>query len=883
MPGAFATDADRMLSPSGDRFAVLPTVERDFYTAGSEIARGGMGRILSVQDRRIGRPVALKELLTTDAKARARFEREARVTALLQHPAIVPIYEVGTWENGEPFYTMRRVEGMSLDKLIERTPQLDDRLALLPNVLAVADALAYAHSRGVIHRDLKPANILIGAFGETVVIDWGLAKLLQSAEADTDDTVDVPTRPSDQALTIAGHAVGTPGYMPIEQANAREVDERADVYALGATLYHVLTGKMPYADSGNGHEVLAKLRREPPIAVDKLTPGVPSDLLALVDKAMARHPADRYASANELADDLRRFVTGKLVAVHRYTTWQLARRWVRRHRAAIAVAVAALTVLTAVLTVSIRRIVREQEVADRRRIEAEQLKLEAERSRADAEDLMGFMLGDLQTKLAPLGKLDLLDAVAQKARAYYEQRPASASSDTERKRQLALQNLGDVMRAKGDTAGALSAFRSALTIATEHAAADPSDARWQRALAVSHNRVGDVLVVLGQTQPALAHYRTGLTISEQLAARDPNNTQWQRDVSISHDRIAAVTALISDRRTALASYRASYAIREKLVAKDPANALWQRDLAISSFHITDSLLALNDLDEAMITAREGLAVRQRLADRDPNDPARQRDLSAGHELIGTVATKQGDNRLALASFKAALTIRTKLAALDPKNTEWQRDLSVAHNKVSDTLLELDDTAGAMAAARAGMAVIDRLVASDAGNTTWQRDLSVSHDRIGNVAAKSGDRNAALASYRAARAIRERLAATDPRNTSWQRDLAVSHGKIGALLRTSGESGLALIALRAELELRKRIAATDPSNAAWQRDLAECHAAIGDALVAHHEPNNALVAFRDALAIRQALSAAVPADPDDASAVAKLRRTIERCCRPNEPR
>src|SRR5215813_1095753 len=154
----------------------LMAVERRHYAISGEIAKGGMGRVLAARDLRLGRAVAIKELLPKNRDLARRFEREARITARLQHPSIIHVYEAGVWNGGEPFYAMTRVAGRSLDKVVAELTTLNERLSLLPTVISVVDALAYAHNEGVIHRDLKPANVLVGEVGETVVIDWGLAK-----------------------------------------------------------------------------------------------------------------------------------------------------------------------------------------------------------------------------------------------------------------------------------------------------------------------------------------------------------------------------------------------------------------------------------------------------------------------------------------------------------------------------------------------------------------------------------------------------------------------------------------------------------------------------------------------------------------------------------
>jgi len=231
-------------SPGDD--AALPVVSPDLYAREGEVARGGMGRIMAARDRRLGRAVALKELHQESASSARRFVREALVTARLQHPSIVPVYEAGRWPEGVPFYAMKMVSGRSLDAVIRSTPTLAGRLALLPHVIAVAEAIAYAHSERIIHRDLKPANVLVGSFGETVVVDWGLAKDLSRPAGDDPSAERLPVVSGTDA-TIVGTVLGTPHYMPPEQARGEGVDERADVYALGAILYYLMTGAPPHA------------------------------------------------------------------------------------------------------------------------------------------------------------------------------------------------------------------------------------------------------------------------------------------------------------------------------------------------------------------------------------------------------------------------------------------------------------------------------------------------------------------------------------------------------------------------------------------------------------------------------------------------------------
>jgi len=386
--------------------ASLQPVPEHSYSIGDEIARGGMGKILSARDRRLRRDVVIKVTRHEDGRIDPRFEREALITARLQHPSIVRVYEAGVLEDGRAFYAMERVRGESLEVVLERTHSLRERLSLLPHAIAVSDAIAYAHNEGVLHRDLKPSNVLIGPFGETVVIDWGLAKDLRAGELAGAQSSSPGTSSSDASLTQVGSVMGTPSYMAPEQARGDASDERTDVYALGALLYTLLSGVPPHRGRTT-EEVLEQVAAGRRVPLAEREPTVPPELATIVERAMARAPADRYANAKDLADELRLFTAGKLVGSHSYSIWRLLKRWVRRHAISVGVAASAVVVLAVVGVLAFYSVVQERDKAQQAERDAQDARAIAERNMDDLkiDQATGALDADPSRAVAWIGLL----------------------------------------------------------------------------------------------------------------------------------------------------------------------------------------------------------------------------------------------------------------------------------------------------------------------------------------------------------------------------------------------------------------------------------------------------------------------------------------------
>ena len=773
----------------------LPTVDPTLYVRGAEIARGGMGRIIQARDRKLGRDLAIKELIEGTPALEKRFEREMKITARLQHPAIIAVHDAGRWPSGNAFYTMKHVDGKALDRVIADTGALRERLALLPTVLAVADALAYAHAEGVIHRDLKPGNILVGSFGETVVIDWGLAKELGDTSPDDSRGEASAARqdgsPADDGLTVLGEAMGTPAYMAPEQAEGKILDQRADVYAIGAILYHLLAGASPYADTKprSAHELIFTVAKQSPTELAQLADDIPPDLLAIVTKAMARRASDRYPTAGELAEDLRRYQTGQLVGAHQYSSWALLKRWIGRHRAAVSVAAAMALLLAVGGAVSFWRIARERD-------RAEEQKTLAEANRSEVEDLLDFMLVELRDKLKPINKLDLLDMVADKAAGYFSARPIDWSRPAgARKRSLAHNNLGDVLLDQGNTAPALEQYRAARAITEQLLKLEPKSRRWQRDLAVNHNKVGNVLQAQGDASGAMSQYRAMVAIEERLAALDPADNQGQRSLAVSYTKVGNVLFAQHDVAAAATQYQAALAIRERLAEKNPANSQWQRDLSVTYNKLGDVLLTQGDVDGALERYQAMLRIDERLVKQNPENSQWQRDLAVSYNQIGDIFQAQGKLAGALEQYRATAAIAARLAQQDATNSARQWDLAVVDRLVGDILVAQGNINDALAEYRAALAIGERLVELDPTNNMWQQTLAGAHNGVGDVLNRQGDHEGALQHHRAGLAIAERLVKLDPTNYMWQRELGHSCELISGVLAARGDKQAARAYLR----------------------------------------------------------------------------------------
>ncbi len=351
---------------------LIPSLASDVhFRLGRLFAEGGLSRIWVAHDKKLNRNVAVKQLrveLACNANARRRFRREAQITGQLEHPHIVPVYELylPNGNNGDCCYAMRLIKGKTLRKACDeyhvgRSAGIERPLEmqrLLHAFVSVCQAISYANSRGVIHRDIKPENIILGKYGEVVVLDWGLAKTIVDPGEEKDDSTGsgsskiVITGENATTRTGAGSILGTPAYMAPEQTKPQLgiIDKRTDVYGLGSTLFVLLTGTPPHRGS-TVTATLQEARLNPVRRVREINRNVPRPLDAICAKATAFLPADRYEDATDLAADVERYLADEPIAIFRDQVMTRARRWIRRNRIKFSVGLAILPMITVGLLV----------------------------------------------------------------------------------------------------------------------------------------------------------------------------------------------------------------------------------------------------------------------------------------------------------------------------------------------------------------------------------------------------------------------------------------------------------------------------------------------------------------------------------------------------
>jgi eukaryotic-like serine/threonine-protein kinase len=610
--------------------------------------------------------------------------------------------------------------------------------AVLPIAEQIADALVAAHRAGVVHRDLKPANVMLTRGNIVKVLDFGLAqsgefadqiaagglgRALAKSPADvTGDGVDqtrtsVRSETADAGLSSGG-IVGTPAYMSPEQARAEPATPASDMYSFGLLLQEVMTGRPAYPRDIGYPALLDRVRH----ATTEPAVGVTGPMASLIARLKSADPIAR-PTAMETAARL---------------------RWIRdtprrrlRHAAIAALIVAAIGG-AAKYTYDLAR---ERTIAVAARDEAN-------RRRGQAEDLIGFMLGDLRKSLEPVGRLDLLDRVGTKAMGYFAAVPAASLSDEELlRRSTALYQIGEVRIAQGNLEAATSPLEESLTLAQTLVTRRPGDGERVFGLAQSHYWAGFVHWQRRNLDPAERHFTRYLEAAQRLLTIDPGRAEWQREIAYANSNLGSVLQARGDLDGALIRFKACLTVEQTLFAKAPNDSDLARSVASSHNAIGLVLRSQGQLAAAGPEFAAQLAMQESLYASHPNDSGNHRQLGMSHFYVGDLFAALGDGSAARAHFAKALAIGETLAARDPANTTWQQNLARYRAKVA--LATPAQPTYRQQLFDGAVGIMRSLTAADRTNTEWTRVLAETLAERGHALADAGDLAAATADADAA--------------------------------------------------------------------------------------------------------------------------------------
>jgi serine/threonine protein kinase len=953
-PGSGVSDAEMTRTMDRRGPAGLPGTGRaDEKTVGRYAvqglhAKGGLGEVHTARDTELDREVALKRIqarFADDPVSRRRFLAEAGITARLDHPGVVPVYGLVSDGRGRPCYAMRFIRGESLRDEIERyyqrsedrgqkseksVPESNDhhveatrsgasddrRLAfrhLLQRFIAVCQAICYAHTRNVIHRDIKPANVMVGSFGETLVVDWGLAKVLGERSDALGDTASHPVlraaHPGDLTeadATAMGTVVGTPAYMAPEQAAGRVdlVGPRSDVYSLGATLYCILTGKAPFAGS-NPTETMRKVQRGEFVPPRTINPAVPKPLEAVCAKAMAVRPEDRYATAQELAADVERWLCDEPVTAYPEPWSARLARWARRNPARVATAVSLLLVglaAAAVILVVVSNAQREtarardqekeaherealaRDAAEKAKSDTDvanaQLKVEmgktqtalrlAKRRFDSAKTTFKSIVEDIQSELADrAGSQELRRKLLMKAEEGLKQVLDTVGDDQDVDPVGACDllcsvhlQMGDVYRSLGETDKAEVEYAKAAEVADGRVAAAgrpgaPPDPTALTDRADANDRLAEVALVRGHSADALARSDKALADRRAWRVAHPADPDARRDLATTLDRRAV--NLLEQGQTAAAKADSDEALglRRELFEQEKADTRAApvgnqsvrdragRDFAQSLEREAVILLRTGNSEESLRQAGEAVTRRQEVADRYKEHKDRttfRRELAAAVALRGDVHSDRGELVAALADYETARVGLAETLELDPDSVGAMAEMADVLGRIARVQLRLGRVKEGLQAAEDALAISDRLAKSDPGSALARRELAAGHGRLGDAYLANAQSDKALDEYHKGEQILTALDQTDRKNTRVTAELARVLELTGQAHLDADDPRAAVEVLNRGVKLRREQAEGDRSSVDAKRQLA---AALGRRVDAHLRAGNLAAADDDA--------------------------------------
>jgi serine/threonine protein kinase len=824
-------------------------------------AQGGLGAVFVALDTELHREVAVKQILerhADDEAYRQRFLREAEITGGLEHPGVVPVYGLGVDHHGRPFYAMRFIRGASLSEAIRRYhgrdfasdadepggssearssaveggpdgPETEDRplrlRKLLRSLQDVCYAIDYAHARGVLHRDLKPSNIIVGKYGETLVVDWGLARFIGDGGTASGEARLSPPSASGSAETLPGSALGTPAYMSPEQAagDLARLGSWSDVYSLGATLYQILTGRPPF--EGTTTEVLRAVqtgRFAPPRSID---PGVDRALEAICLKAMATRPEDRYQTARELAEDIDRWMADEPIRGWREPFWRRAGRWVRRHRTPLlasgAAAAALLVGLIFVATV---------QASANRQLRAANLRESS--ARASAQERFELALDAIRANYTGVSEDVLLREPEQ----------------VELRRKLLRNSLEFSER-----------LAAHLDQETE------LDATSRKALAEAMVRIAEITNDTGSKTEALEAARRGVRLWEQLAADHPQDSSNRRFLIQALGRLARIQAENGHREAALQSHQQALELAEELAAQDDQDVTTQTALAGAVLGQGTFLAESGAIEEAVRFCHRAERLYQELIVKQHDNANHRANLSQAAYSVARILAVLGKNAESLAAFEGAIARQEDLVRDFPKIGTYRHRLSQALLGYGLLQWRTRNLEAARRSFKRAQEVLEILVREHPTITEYQGSLAACYGNLGILESEAGRMDSAIAALRLTRGLLRKLVRDNPSFFEFQRDLATTYNNLGYHLYQSGHLEAAAVELEEGLRLRRELLSRNPDVSQLRRHVVRTLYNLGLVYRDNNRPAEAIRAFDESQAIATALPDAGPADLIQAAA------------------
>jgi tetratricopeptide (TPR) repeat protein/predicted Ser/Thr protein kinase len=832
-----------------------------------ELGRGGMGVVYEAMQEPLGRRVALKVLpaaVQLQPHYLERFRREAQAAARLHHTNIVPIYSVGE-ATGIHFIVMQFIDGTGLDQAHSLQRGTIRDVARIG--LEVAEALAHAHAAGVLHRDIKPSNLLLDTGGAVWVTDFGLAKLV-----DGDD------------ITGSGDFLGTLRYAAPERLSGSG-DERSDVYSLGATLYELLTGKRAF-DAAARDRLVRQITQDEPARPRRIDPAIPLDLETIVIKALAKSPARRYASAGEMADDLRRFLDGRPVTARRATLVEQIWRWCRRRPAVAGLLALSMTALLALLIVSLVANARlstalTQVGAERDRAEANAVAEKQAREAAlvnlrrarQAVDRMLAKVGAVKLQGVPLVekvRRDLLEDALKLSQEFLVENP----SDPELRWETAMAYLrvGSLRHLLGDHDAAAAANQKGIELMTQLRAEFPDAPAYEHDLAKHFNNLAQQLRAAGRMREAEDSFRKAISINERLTVAFPDNLNYRLDLAMHHNNLGNVLHTVGRVSDAQDEFRRAAAEANRLLALKRAEPRYRMELAYAELGLGSALGAEGRVSDAEPVLKRAVDQLRQLTKDAPNAPQHFRELVQATRTLGYLFQTTNRADVAETAYREAIDVGERLAADFPDAAEYRQALARAWSALGSVLYQAARWSDSEAAFSRAVTLGEKLVADAPTAHNLRQDLSNVFVNLSLVFQRTGRMREAEEATQRALSIKEKLAGEFPTIPAYQSDFGGALNNLATFLRDRKEYVEARRLADKAIQQQQTALRVEPKNPKYQEFLGKHYQTLASIQLESGEAAAAGQTAQKALGIR-------PKSADDAIAladiaVASARRTAE---------